>query len=131
MSKRSCQHFEELDEEGLIKTARSLSVIDGFKDHECNIITQKLSNTYNSTVGGAKETIGHAVGSEGLAGSGAAQKASAQTAQANQNAETRTKGIGHNIEGAAQKVVGGATNDHSMEARGHGNSALGDVQRTV
>ncbi|KAG0329466.1 hypothetical protein BGZ99_001852 [Dissophora globulifera] len=94
-------------------------------------MTDRLSNTYNSTVGGAKETIGRAVGSEGLAGSGAAQKASGQTAQANQNAETHTKGIGHNIEGAAQKAVGGATNDHSMEARGHGNSALGDVQRNV
>ncbi|KAK3814388.1 MAG: hypothetical protein J3Q66DRAFT_346367 [Benniella sp.] len=94
-------------------------------------MTDRLSNTYNSAMGGAKETVGRVVGSENLASSGAAQKAQAQTSQSNQDAQTHAKGIGHNIEGAAQKVVGSATDDHSMEARGHGNSALGDVQRKV
>lgn len=94
-------------------------------------MTDRLSNTYNSTVGGAKETVGRAVGNESLAGSGAAQKAEAQANQRAQEAQTKAKGVAHNIEGAAQKAVGGATNDHSLEARGHGNSALGDVQRNV
>ncbi|KAG0272816.1 hypothetical protein BGZ95_011395 [Linnemannia exigua] len=41
MSRRACQHFEELDEEVLVETAKSLSVIDGFEKHECTIITRK------------------------------------------------------------------------------------------
>ncbi|GJJ76953.1 hypothetical protein EMPS_09312 [Entomortierella parvispora] len=94
-------------------------------------MTDRLSNTYNSTMGGAKETVGRAVGNESLAGSGAAQKAEAQSKQSAQDAETHAKGLGHNIQGAAQKAVGGATNDRSMEARGHGNAALGDVERNV
>ncbi|KAF9116048.1 hypothetical protein BGX27_005077 [Mortierella sp. AM989] len=94
-------------------------------------MTEKISNTYNAAMGGAKETVGHAVGSENLSGSGAAQKAQAQTAQSTKDSQTHAKGVGHNVEGAAQKVMGSATNDPSMEARGHGNAALGDVQRNV
>ncbi|KAF9374771.1 hypothetical protein CPC16_001084 [Podila verticillata] len=96
-----------------------------------NLTSNLLSNTYNQTVGGAKEKIGKAVGNEHMAGHGAAQKAEAHTAQQRTNAETHAKGLGNQVEGAAQKAVGGATNDHSLEARGHGNSALGDVQRSV
>ncbi|KAF9960593.1 hypothetical protein BGZ72_006493 [Mortierella alpina] len=92
-------------------------------------MTERLSNTYNSTMGGAKQTVGNAVGSEQLAGSGAQQKAQADAKQAAQNAQTHAQGVGNNIKGAAQKAVGGATNDQSMEARGHGNSAIGDAQR--
>ncbi|KAI1315494.1 hypothetical protein EDD11_000727 [Mortierella claussenii] len=94
-------------------------------------MTDRLSNTYNSTVGGAKQTLGNAVGNDRLAGSGAAQKAEAQAKQQAVDAKTHAQGVGHNVEGAAQKAVGGLTNDHSLEAKGHGNSALGDVQRTV
>ncbi|KAG0244687.1 hypothetical protein B0O80DRAFT_462154 [Mortierella sp. GBAus27b] len=92
-------------------------------------MTEKLSNTYNSAMGGAKETVGRVVGSEGLASSGAAQRAQAQTDQSNKDAQTHAKGLGNNIQGAAQKAMGNATNDPAMEARGHGNSALGDAQR--
>ncbi|KAG0085499.1 hypothetical protein BGZ93_008381 [Podila epicladia] len=94
-------------------------------------MTDRLSNTYNEAVGGTKETIGKTVGSERLAGHGAAQKAEAQANQQRVEAETHIKGLGHQAEGKAQKMAGAATNDPSMEARGHGNSALGDVQRNV
>ncbi|KAF9953137.1 hypothetical protein BGZ70_000353 [Mortierella alpina] len=92
---------------------------------------RELSNTYNSAMGGAKQTVGNTLGNESLAGSGAQQQAQAQAKQKAQEAQTHAEGMGHNIKGAAQKAVGGATNDHSMEAKGHGNSALGDVQRNV
>ncbi|KAF9941954.1 hypothetical protein BGZ67_003525 [Mortierella alpina] len=92
---------------------------------------RELSNTYNSTVGGAKQTVGNALGNEHLAGTGAQQKAQAEAKQSAQNAQTHAEGFGDNVKGAAQKAVGGVTNDHSMEARGHGNSALGDVKRNV
>ncbi|KAF9336463.1 hypothetical protein BG006_008590 [Podila minutissima] len=94
-------------------------------------MTDRLSNTYNEAVGGTKEKIGKAVGNERLAGHGAAQKAEAQANQQRVEAETHAKGLGHQAEGKAQKIVGAATDDHSMEARGHGNTALGDVERNV
>ncbi|KAF9206419.1 hypothetical protein BGZ49_002510 [Haplosporangium sp. Z 27] len=90
-----------------------------------------LSNTYNSAMGGAKESIGNTVGNQDLAGSGAAQKAQAQAGQRAKDAETNAKGLGNNIKGAAQKTAGSATNDTSLEARGHANSAVGDAQRNV
>ncbi|KAG9061333.1 hypothetical protein KI688_007311 [Linnemannia hyalina] len=43
MSKGVCQHFGELDEEHVVETAKSLSVIDGFEEHECTIIIRKYS----------------------------------------------------------------------------------------
>ncbi|KAF9121141.1 hypothetical protein BGX30_002765 [Mortierella sp. GBA39] len=94
-------------------------------------MTDRLSNTYNSTVGGAKQTVGNTLGSEQLASSGAQQKAQADAKQTAKDAQTHASGLGNNVMGATQKAVGGATNDKSMEARGHGNSALGDVQRNV
>ncbi|KAF9271868.1 hypothetical protein BGZ68_002960, partial [Mortierella alpina] len=69
-------------------------------------MTSKISNTYNETVGGAKEKVGNATHNPNLAGSGAQQKAQAQAQQHAQNAETHAKGLGHNIEGGAQKAVG-------------------------
>ncbi|KAF9195695.1 hypothetical protein BGZ50_003865 [Haplosporangium sp. Z 11] len=94
-------------------------------------MSNKASNTYNETVGGAKEKIGQATGSQHLAGSGAAQKSEAQANQRAQDAETHAKGLGHSAKGTAQRTVGGALNDPSMEARGQGNSALGNVQRNA
>ncbi|KAG9061656.1 hypothetical protein KI688_007237 [Linnemannia hyalina] len=44
MSKRACQHFEEKDEEGLVETAKALSVVEGFEEYECTIITRKYSS---------------------------------------------------------------------------------------
>src|SRR5690554_1837055 len=43
MSKGACRHFEELDEEHLVETAKSSSVIDGFEEHRCTIIIRKYS----------------------------------------------------------------------------------------
>ncbi|KAG0278340.1 hypothetical protein BGZ95_004213 [Linnemannia exigua] len=92
-------------------------------------MSHKISNTYNETMGGAKEKIGHAAHNEHLAGSGAAQKAQAQANQQNQKAQTHAKGVGHNIEGQTQKTAGQVTNDPALEGRGHANDTLGDVQR--
>ncbi len=44
MSKRACQHFEERQEEDLVEKAKSLSVIQGFEEHDCTAITQKYSS---------------------------------------------------------------------------------------
>ncbi|KAG0200874.1 hypothetical protein BGX28_006185 [Mortierella sp. GBA30] len=94
-------------------------------------MTDRISNAYNSAVGGAKETIGNVTGSERLAGSGAAQKAEAQTKQQTQDTQTHALGVGHNVEGATQQATGRMVNDPYMEARGQGNQARGDMERNV
>ncbi|KAF8977478.1 hypothetical protein BGZ46_007346 [Entomortierella lignicola] len=94
-------------------------------------ITETISNTANSYIGGAKQTIGETIGHPELAASGAAQKAQADVAQKNADAKIRNEGIGHTVIGQAQTKVGSLTGDKSMEARGQANEALGEVQRNV
>jgi len=94
-------------------------------------MTERLSNTANSYMGGAKQTVGNTIGNPTMAAEGAAQKSQADTAQAAADAKTYTQGIGHNVQGGTQKAVGSLTGNTSMEARGHANDALGDAQRKV
>ncbi|KAF9997496.1 hypothetical protein BGZ65_006926 [Modicella reniformis] len=89
----------------------------------------KINNTFNEAVGTAKEKLGHATNNKSLESKGAAQNAEAHANENTRQAHTHARGAANNLEGAAQKAVGGATGDHSMEARGHYNSALGDTQR--
>ncbi|KAF9120425.1 hypothetical protein BGW39_011383, partial [Mortierella sp. 14UC] len=44
MSERTCKHFEMLHENQLVKTAKSLNVINGFEEHECTTITRRYSS---------------------------------------------------------------------------------------
>ncbi|KAF9202065.1 hypothetical protein BGZ49_007749, partial [Haplosporangium sp. Z 27] len=55
-------------------------------------MTERLSNTANSYIGGAKQTLGQAIGHENLAASGAEQKAKADAAQAAADAKTHAEG---------------------------------------
>ncbi|KAF9380078.1 hypothetical protein CPB97_008595 [Podila verticillata] len=94
-------------------------------------MTERLSNTANQYMGSAKESIGSAIGNTDLAASGAAQRAQAEAAQRLADNKTHAEGLGHTVEGQTQKKVGALTGDKSMEARGYGNEALGNVQRNV
>ncbi|KAG9324892.1 hypothetical protein KVV02_003299 [Mortierella alpina] len=94
-------------------------------------ITDKISNTANSYIGGAKETVGNAIGNSNLAANGASQKAQADAAQKAADAQTHTEGVGHKIEGQVQQTVGSATGNTTLEARGHANEARGDIERSV
>ncbi|KAI1314335.1 hypothetical protein EDD11_002276 [Mortierella claussenii] len=96
-----------------------------------NTVTNRLSNTANSYIGGAKETLGNAIGNTDLAASGAAQKAQADAAQAAADAKTHAEGTGHKVEGRVQQTVGSLTGDTSLQARGHANEAKGDIERHV
>ncbi|KAF9109892.1 hypothetical protein BGX30_008204, partial [Mortierella sp. GBA39] len=58
-------------------------------------MTDRISNTYNSTLGGAKQTIGETIGNTNLAASGAQQKAQADAAQRAADAKTNAEGLGH------------------------------------
>ncbi|KAF9346761.1 hypothetical protein BGX26_001719 [Mortierella sp. AD094] len=93
-------------------------------------ISEKLANTANSYIGGAKQTVGETLGYPDLAASGAAQKAQADAAQKAADAKTHLEGIGHTVEGQAEVKIGSLTGDKSMEARGHANEALGAAQRS-
>ncbi|KAG0090431.1 hypothetical protein BGZ93_005413 [Podila epicladia] len=94
-------------------------------------MTERMTNTANSYIGGAKEAIGSAIGSSDLAARGAAQKAQAEAAQRLADNKTHTEGVGHQVEGQVQQTIGAITGDKSMEARGHANETLGDMQRKV
>ncbi|KAG0337264.1 hypothetical protein BG004_007713, partial [Podila humilis] len=119
----------------LTNTARRFSLdqkrLSPFSQGARHIRAGGLQNTANATVGGMKQSLGNAVGSTDLAAKGAAQKAQAETAQSAADARTHADGMGNSLKGHAQQVAGSLTNDHSMQAKGHANQAMGDVQRNV
>ena len=43
MSKRACKHFEEFEQEELVETAKTLSIIEGFEQHECSAILRRYA----------------------------------------------------------------------------------------
>ncbi|KAG0353585.1 hypothetical protein BGZ54_002188, partial [Gamsiella multidivaricata] len=92
-------------------------------------ITEKITNTAKSYMGGAKQAVGETVGSSDLAASGAAQKTEAETSQAIADAKLKTEGVADKIEGKAKAAAGSLTGDTTLEASGHADDALGDVKR--
>ncbi|KAF9162027.1 hypothetical protein BGX21_002018 [Mortierella sp. AD011] len=96
-----------------------------------NNMTDRLSNTYNSTMGGAKQTVGEAIGNESLAASGSEQKARAEAAQAAADARTHAEGAAHKIGGKVEQTVGSLTGDQSMQSHGRANEIKGDIEHNV
>ncbi|KAG0274285.1 hypothetical protein BGZ96_004397 [Linnemannia gamsii] len=94
-------------------------------------MTERMQNTANSYIGGAKQTIGETLGNTNLAASGAQQKAQADAAQKAADAKTHAEGLGNKVQGEVQQNVGSLTGNTSMEARGHANEIRGDIQRNV
>ncbi|KAG0052487.1 hypothetical protein BGZ83_002517 [Gryganskiella cystojenkinii] len=94
-------------------------------------MTDKISNTLHSVKGGVKETLGHGIGNQRMATHGEVEKNEARAAKQMNHGEHQVKGVEHNVQGETQKAVGDVTNDRTMEARGHGNSAIGDIERRL
>ncbi|KAF9137571.1 hypothetical protein BGX30_010107 [Mortierella sp. GBA39] len=94
-------------------------------------MTDRICNTFNSTLGGAKQTIGETIGNNNLAASGAQQKAQADAAQKAADAKTHAEGVGHKVQGEVQQNVGSLTGNSDMEARGHANEVRGDLERKM
>ncbi|KAF9974357.1 hypothetical protein BGZ73_002243 [Actinomortierella ambigua] len=69
-------------------------------------MADKLSNTVHSVMGGAKESIGKAIGNEQLAAKGASEKAKAHAAQAVNDAKTSAAKAQGNIAGAVDGLTG-------------------------
>ncbi|KAG0199089.1 hypothetical protein BGX28_007564 [Mortierella sp. GBA30] len=93
--------------------------------------TSRIANSIKSAIGGAKKSVGAALGNETMQASGKVQKAGADAANLAARAKEQAKGLAHDIKGATQKAVGSATGNKTMEAEGHVNTALGKVERTV
>ncbi|KAF9112800.1 hypothetical protein BGX27_002801 [Mortierella sp. AM989] len=94
-------------------------------------MSEKISNTFNSALGGAKESIGNAVGNENLAAQGATQKAEAETRSTTHKAQEQAQGVSDNITGRVKSTFGAATGNHKTEAEGHLQQAGGDIRRTL
>ncbi|KAF9975845.1 hypothetical protein BGZ65_008072 [Modicella reniformis] len=92
---------------------------------------EKLSNTVNSYIGGAKQTVGDAIGNPTMAGEGAAQKTQAEVAQQAADAKAHAEGVGNTVQGKLQKATGSLTGNTSLEAKGHANVAKGEIQKNV
>ncbi|KAF9151393.1 hypothetical protein BG015_006726 [Linnemannia schmuckeri] len=88
-------------------------------------------NSTNSTIGGAKQTVGQTLGLPNLAAEGAAQKSNAETQQRVDDAKAQVRGAGNELEGKIKQKVGDLTNDHSMKADGATTEAQGTLQRNV
>jgi uncharacterized protein YjbJ (UPF0337 family) len=94
-------------------------------------MTDRLSNTANSYIGGAKQTIGETIGNSNLAASGAQQKAQADAAQKAADAKTHAEGVGHKVQGSVQQNVGSMTGNTDLQARGVAKEVRGDMERKV
>ncbi|KAF9998248.1 hypothetical protein BGZ79_008084 [Entomortierella chlamydospora] len=96
-----------------------------------NNMTDRLSNTANTYIGSAKQTVGEAIGNESLATSGSEQKARAEAAQAAATARTHAEGAAHKIGGKVEQTVGSLTGDESMQSQGRANEIKGDIEHNV
>ncbi|KAF8983138.1 hypothetical protein BGZ46_010803 [Entomortierella lignicola] len=118
-----------------------------------NNLTDRIANTANSYIGGAKQTVGETLGYPDLAANGAQQKAQAEASQAAANAQAeasqaaakaqaeasqaaanaqrQVEGAGHQLQGKIEKTVGALTNDTTLEAQGHANEVRGNVETKV
>ncbi|KAG0298990.1 hypothetical protein BGZ98_010367 [Dissophora globulifera] len=96
-----------------------------------SIIPEKVTNTANIYIGGAKQSLGETLGNPDLAAAGASQKVYAETAQKVADAKTHAEGLSHSIQGNVQKTAGSLTGDNSLEATGEAKIARGAVERNV
>ncbi|KAF9351975.1 hypothetical protein BGX34_000250 [Mortierella sp. NVP85] len=94
-------------------------------------VTEKIANSANSYIGGAKQTVGEKLGYPELAASGAEQKAQADAKAAAATAKIHTEGAGHKVQGQVEQKVGEVLGDTSMQARGHAHQVRGDIEREV
>ncbi|KAF9910591.1 hypothetical protein EC991_006150 [Linnemannia zychae] len=94
-------------------------------------MTNRIQNSANQVIGGAKQSIGQAIGNPTLAGKGAAQKTHGEIAQKAADAKTHAEGFGHSIQGNIQSAVGSAVGNPTLRAKGAANQALGNVERHV
>jgi uncharacterized protein YjbJ (UPF0337 family) len=125
-------HYKKLLDISLLTTSTSKHITISTKYNTlAHTMTERLSNTANSYIGSAKQTLGETIGHSDLAANGAAQKAQAESAQRLADAKTRADGLGLKVQGEAEAKVGSLTGDKAMEARGQANEAMGDIQRNV
>ncbi|KAG0246623.1 hypothetical protein B0O80DRAFT_495731 [Mortierella sp. GBAus27b] len=93
---------------------------------------EKVSNTANSYIGGAKQTVGEKLGYPDLAASGAEQKAQADAAAEAAAAKTRMEGTTHTLQGQVEQKVGEVTGDTALQAKGKAHEArVYELQKVI
>ncbi|KAF9996538.1 hypothetical protein BGZ79_009727 [Entomortierella chlamydospora] len=96
----------------------------------CPTSVERLANTSNPCIGGAKQSVGETLGYPDLAASGTAQKAQADAAQKAAEAKIHSEGIGRIVEDQAEAKVESRTGDRSMEACSQGDRSRRQVRAT-
>ncbi|KAF8925649.1 hypothetical protein CPC16_007992 [Podila verticillata] len=101
-------------------------------------MSDKISNTLKSTLGGAKESLGKAVGSEQLMASGHAEKAQADARTVAQRAQQEQEMAGQRVQGAADEVtgrtkstLGAAAGNTKMQVEGNLQETSGTARKTM
>ncbi|KAF9935376.1 hypothetical protein FBU30_003166 [Linnemannia zychae] len=91
-------------------------------------VSTKISNTTNSYIGSAKQTIGESINNPDLAARGAAQKVQAETAQKLHDAKVEAENAAHKAEGNAHRATGNVLGDYSLEASREGNITKNEIE---
>ncbi|KAF9083531.1 hypothetical protein BGX23_011362 [Mortierella sp. AD031] len=91
-------------------------------------MAEKVNNTLHSVIGGAKEPLGRAVGSEAQAQTRSAAHATQAQAQKTQQ---HAQGVTDDVTGRIKSTVGAATGNHKMEAEGRIQNASGNIRKAA
>ncbi|KAI9237001.1 MAG: hypothetical protein BYD32DRAFT_369099 [Podila humilis] len=96
-------------------------------------MSDKISNTLKSTLGGAKESLGKAVGSEQLMASAQADaRTVAQRAQQEQEmAGQRVQGAADEVTGRTKSTLGAAAGNTKMQVEGNLQETSGTARKTM
>ncbi|KAG0089060.1 hypothetical protein BGZ93_005942 [Podila epicladia] len=101
-------------------------------------MAEKISNTFHSAMGAAKESFGKAVGSEQLMASGHAEKAQADARTVAQHAKLdadksaqRVHGTVDEATGRAKATMGAATGNTKMQVEGNLQETSGTARKAM
>ncbi|CAH7666632.1 hypothetical protein BY996DRAFT_4580088 [Phakopsora pachyrhizi] len=91
----------------------------------------KFSGNFNSTIGGLKEQVGHAIGSTDLESSGAQQKTKGDAEYKAAQAQGYAEGTKDRVSGKVDNVIGAVTGDKSQQIEGQARAEKGRGQQEV
>ncbi|KAG0231798.1 hypothetical protein BGW42_008631 [Actinomortierella wolfii] len=81
-------------------------------------MTDKISHTYNTQMGSAKEKVGTMIGNEDLAAAGAEQRARAEAAHQAAMMEKKNEGAQQTLQGEVERRMGRLTDDDDLRQHG-------------
>ncbi|KAF9168599.1 hypothetical protein DFQ27_001235 [Actinomortierella ambigua] len=91
-------------------------------------MTDKLTHTYNTQMGTAKEKLGTMVGNEGLAAAGAEQRTRAEAARHAALTEKKGEGAEQALQGEVERGIGRITGDDDLRQHGAAKTSEGTTK---